>query len=168
MKMKYIPPVLLILISWVILLPFLCYAAELRELSNQLFDALILPVCVAFPIILIANVYCACFTTWETAALIRVNFWLKLLLIPAYLLVLIYAIRTPLIIVIPLLFGGLLVLTSSTYGLRALVLAKREKQIDGAPFMVLMLSHLCLVTDVIAAVKFRQRMKPWHTAQNRM
>ena len=64
MKMKYIPPVLLILISWVILLPFLCYAAQLRELSNQLFDALILPVCVAFPIILIANVYCACFRAY--------------------------------------------------------------------------------------------------------
>ena len=35
MKMKYIPPVLLILISLLILLPFLCYAAELRELSER-------------------------------------------------------------------------------------------------------------------------------------
>lgn len=159
MKCKYIPPVLLILISWVILLPFLCYAAQLRELSNRLFDALILPVCVAFPIILIGNVYCACFTVWETAALVRVNFWLKLLLIPAYLFVLVLAIRMPLIIVVPLLFGALLVLTSSAYGLRALVQAKREMLIDGAPFTGLMLAHLCLVTDVIAAVKLHERMK---------
>ena len=159
MKFKYIPPVLLILISWIILLPFLCYAAQLRELSNRLFDALILPVCVSFPIILIGNVYCACFTVWETAALVRVNFWLKLLLIPAYLLVLIYAIRTPLIMVVPLFFGGLLVLTSSAYGLRALVQAKREKRIAGSPYVGLLLTHLCLVTDVIAAVKLHQRMK---------
>ena len=159
MKMKYIPPVLLILISWVILLPFLCYAAQLRELSNQLFDALILPVCVAFPIILIANVYCACFTVWETTALVRVNFWLKLLLIPVYLFVFVFAARVPLVIVIPLLLGALLVLTSSAYGLRALVQAKREKQIEQASFIGLLLGHLCFVTDVIAAVKLHQRMK---------
>lgn len=159
MKLKYIPPALLILISWIILLPFLCYAAQLRDLSNQLFDALILPVCVAFPIILIGNVYCACFTAWETAPLVRVNFWLKLLLIPAYLLVLVYAIRTPLIMVIPLLFGALLILTSSAYGLRALVQAKREKQIEGGSYVGLLLAHLFFVTDVIAAVKLRQRMK---------
>lgn len=158
MKFKYIPPTFLALISWIILLPFLCYAAQLRDLSNQLFDALILPVCVAFPIILIGNVYCACFTAWETAVLVRVNFWLKLLLIPAYLFVLIYAIRTPLIMVIPLLFGTLLVLTSSAYGLRALVQAKREKRIEGCAYVGLLLAHLFLVADVIAAVKLRHRM----------
>ena len=159
MKFKYIPPVLLTLISWGILLPFLCYAAQLRELSNRLFDSMILPVCAGFPIILIANVYCACFTAWETAALVRVNFWLKLLLIPVYLFVLVFAVRTPLIMIIPLLFGALLVLTSSAYGLRALVQAKREKKIEHAPFVGLMLAHLCFVTDVIAAVKLPQKLK---------
>ena len=158
MKVKYIPPVLLILISWLILLPFLCYAAQLRDLSDRLFDILVLPVCVAFPIILIGNVYCACFMNWDTKALARWNYWLKLLLIPAYLLVLVYAIRTPLILVVPLLFGALLVLTSSAYGLRALVRGKKEKQIEQGPFVGLMLCHLCFVTDVIAAVKLHQRM----------
>lgn len=159
MKMKYIPPVLLTLVSWLIVLPFLCYAAGFRELSNRLFETMVVPVCVAFPIILIGNVYCACFTTWETAALVRVNFWLKLLLIPVYLFVFVFAVRTPLIMIIPLLFGALLVLTSSAYGLRALVQAKREKKIEQAPFVGLMLAHLCFVTDVIAAVKLPQRLK---------
>ena len=159
MKFKYIPPVLLILISWLIVLPFLCYAVQLRELSDRLFDTLALPVCVAFPIILVGNVYCACFMAWETMALVRINFWLKLLLIPVYLFVFVFAIRVPLVIVIPLLFGALLLLTSSAYGLRALVRGNKEKQIERGPFVGLLLGHLCFVTDVIAAVKLRQRME---------
>lgn len=159
MKWKNIPPILLVLASWLIVLPFLCYTAGFRELSNRLFDSLVLPVCVAFPFILIGNVYCACFMAWDTKALARWNFRLKLLLIPVYLFVFVFAIGVPLVIPFLFLFDAVLLLTSSAYGLRALVRGKKERQIEGGAFVGLMLGHLCFVTDVIAAVKLHQRLK---------
>lgn len=159
MKWKYSPPVLLILIPWLMILPFLCSFAQLEQLSQWLFEYSTTPVYAAFPVVLVMNVLCAFFVSWDTEELALWNRRIKLWLIPVYLFVLVFAVGVPLAVLSLFAFDALLLLVSSGYGLRALVRAKKETQINNTVFWLLCLCHFCFVADVIAAFILKRKIK---------
>lgn len=157
-KWKYIPPVLLILIPWLMILPFLCSFAQLEKLTQCLFEYSTTPVYAAFPVVLALNVLCAFFAPWNTEELALWNLRIKFWLIPVYLFVVFFAIGVPLAVLFLFAFDALLLLVSSGYGLRALVRAKKETQISNTAFWLLFLCHFCFVADVIAAFILKRKI----------
>ena len=159
MKFKNIIPLSLIIIPWLLFLPFLCQIVGLDAISDWLFAHAVKPVYIAFPIILIANVFCDYVCPWETAELNLWNLRVKLLLIPVYLLVfwLIQAGQGQLTML--LILCAMLLATSSAYGIRVLFHTKKAKEIGLFSFLLLLIFHFCFVTDIIAALILRRKLQ---------
>ena len=87
MKFKSIIPISLVIIPWLLFLPFLSQLAGMEALSQWLLANTVKPVYIAFPVILLLNVFCDYICPWDTGDLNRWNLLVKLLLIPAYLVV---------------------------------------------------------------------------------
>ncbi len=157
MKWKCIPPVLMMLVPWLMILPFLCSFAQFEHLTQWLFEYSTTPVYAAFPVVLALNVLCAFFAPWDTEELALWNLRIKLWLIPVYLFVLVFAVGVPLAVPLLFIFDALLLLVSSGYGFRALVRAKKKTQISNTVFWLLFLCHFCFVADVIAAFILKRK-----------
>ena len=126
MKFKSIVPISLLIIPWLLFLPFLCQLAGMEVLSDWLLANTVKPVYIAFPIILLLNVFCDYICPWDTEELSRWNLLVKLLLIPAYLVVFWIVRVAEAQLGILLVLCALLLLTSSAYGLRVLFRAKKK------------------------------------------
>jgi hypothetical protein len=156
MKFKSIVPISLVIIPWLLFLPFLCQLAGMEALSQWLLANTVKPVYIAFPIILLLNVFCDYICPWDTGDLNRWNLLVKLL-IPAYLVVFGIVRVAQAQLGILLVLCVLLLLTSSAYGLRVLFRAKKNKKIRLLPFLLLLVCHFCFVTDIIAALILRRK-----------
>ena len=159
MKFKYIVPISLVIIPWLLFLPFLCQLAGMEALSQWLLANTVKPVYIAFPIILLLNVFCDYICPWDTGDLNRWNLLVKLLLIPAYLVVFGIVRVAQAQLGILLVLCVLLLLTSSAYGLRVLFRAKKNKEIRLLPFLLLLVCHFCFVADVVAAFVLQRKLK---------
>lgn len=159
MKFKSIVPISLMIIPWLLFLPFLCQLAGMADLSSWLLANTVKPVYIAFPVVLLLNVFCDYICPWDTEDLSRWNLLVKLLLIPAYLVVFGIVRVAQAQLGILLVLCALLLLTSSAYGLRVLFLAKKNREIRLLPFLLLLVCHFCFVTDIIAALILRRKFK---------
>lgn len=159
MKWKKVPPVLLIVIPWLMVLFLICNLIRFDEAAMRLFTYTIIPVFAAFPVVVALNVLCAYFLPQETEDLAQWNLRIKLFLIPVYLFVAFFAIGVPLAIPFLFLFDALLLLTSSGYGFRAAVRAEKEGQISKPLCFLLFLCHFCFVADVVAAFVLQRKLK---------
>lgn len=152
MKFKNCIPISLLVIPWLLFLPFLCQIAGMETISAWLFAHAVKPIYIAFPIILLLNVFCDYICPWDTEDLNRWNLLTKLLLLPAYLVVFWIVRVGQAQLGILLVLCVLLLVTSSAYGLRVLFRMKKAGKIKLLPFLFLILCHFCFVTDIIAAV----------------
>lgn len=159
MRWKKVPPVLLIVIPWLMVLFFICNLIRFDEAAMRLITYTITPVFAAFPVVVALNVLCAYFLPQETEDLARWNLRIKLFLIPVYLFVAFFAIGVPLAIPFLFLFDALLLLTSSGYGFRAVVRAEKEGQVSRTLCFLLFLCHFCFVADVVAAFVLQRKLK---------
>lgn len=157
MKIKSILPISLIVFPWLILLPFLCQIAQLEQLSQWLFANTVKPVYTVFPFILALNVLCDYAFVWETKELAKWSLWVKLLLIPVYLVIGWLNAQSKLTVLI--LFAALLHLTSAGYGVRVLIRKKKEKKLKLLPCLILALFHFIIVVDVITALFLYRKLK---------
>lgn len=159
MKIKNILPISLIVFPWLILLPFLCQIAGFMELSQWLFANTVKPVYTVFPFILALNALCDYAFVWETEELAKWNLLVKLLLIPVYLMIWWLNLNAQSSLTILVLFAALLHLTSASYGIRALIRAKKEQQLKLLPCILLGLCHVLIVVDLIAALFLCRKLK---------
>ena len=128
MKFKSVVPISLVVIPWLLFLPFLCQLAGMEALSNWLLANTVKPVYIAFPVVLLLNVFCDYICPWDTGDLNHWNLLVKLLLIPAYLVVfgIVRVAQSQLgILLVPC---ALLLLTSSAYGLRVLFRQRKTRK----------------------------------------
>lgn len=162
MKWKYIPPILLILVPYLILFPIVLGSVftAFIALFPPILESMYIPVLLfgVFPATLILNLLCAGVCKWDTAALARWNLRIKLFLIPVYLFVLVLAVGVPLAVPFLFLFDAVLILASSAYGIRATFRAKNEETIGSPLWGVLFVCHLCFVADVVAAFILRRNL----------
>ena len=166
MKWRNIPPILLIAVPWLIMLPILCQSLVPYETGGFLNSFILLPALVCFPVLLILNLFCALLVRWDTAELALWNYRIKLYLIPFYLFTVIFCIGVPLGILFLVPIDALLMVSTSTYGLRALIRARKEQQFGKGMFLILFLCHFCFVADVIAAFALHRKLKVKPIAQN--
>ena len=166
MKFKSILPISLLVIPWLLILPFFGMLIFTHEFVMSLFQYIYNPILVLFPAVLILNLGWALFGRLDSGTLTLWNLRIKLWLIPVYLFILFFAIFVPIAIPFLFLFDALLLLVSSCYGLRALVQARKGQQIGTGIFLILFLCHFCFVADVVAAFVLRQKLKTMPIAQN--
>jgi hypothetical protein len=152
-------PISLLVIPWLLILPFFGMLIFTHEFVMSLFQYIYNPVLVLFPAVLILNLGCALFGRLDSGTLILWNLRIKLWLIPVYLFILFFAIFIPIAIPFLFLFDALLLLVSSCYGLRALVRARKAEQIGKGKFLILFLCHFCFVADVVAAYVLQRKLK---------
>lgn len=159
MKWKYLPPMLLIILSYLVISPFLGMYIFTHDFGMLLFEHIFNPALIVFLAVLILNPFWALLTPWESAELARWNLLLKVLLIPFYVFTFVFGIGVPLAIVFLFLIDAILMVTTSTYGLRATVQAKKEGRISKAMCIILFLCHFFFIADVGAAFVLKQRIK---------
>jgi CDP-diglyceride synthetase len=170
MKWKNVPPILLILIPYLILFPIVMSSsfAAIMSILPPTLAGMYIPALLfgALPATMVLNLLCVCFVKWDTDPLARWNLRIKLWLIPVYLFIFVFAIGVPLAIPFLCLVDVVLILTSSGYGLRALLRARKEERIEKGMFLLLFLCHFCFVADVAAAFALQRKLKTIPIAQN--
>lgn len=159
MKLKNILPISLIVFPWLILLPFLCQILGFMEMSQWLFSNTVKPVYTVFPLILAMNVLCDYGFAWETEELAKWSLLVKVLLIPVYLVMWWLYTNAQSSLAILLLLGGLLHLTSASYGIRVLIREKKEQKMKLLPCILLCLCHILIVVDIAAALFLRHKQE---------
>lgn len=165
--MKKLCPVILLI--W----PYLFFpAAYLDSLDSDGSLIWLIAYCVLTPIVYIANIICA----WRSKDVRSTSRWdliLKLGHIPAYLFIFFYGVVvaffswaflffTPLIITILVVIDCLLLVTTSAYGISALLRAKSRGTASWAFLAVNAVAHFIFVLDVFSsiAVFCKLRKKP--------
>lgn len=157
--MKKIWAILLILWPY-LLLPFMLAMHILSDGESQTPELLIY--CCCTPVVYIVNIICAC----KTANAKSLSFWnmlMKLLHIPAYVMIFLIGVMLTGQLLVGLPFGlffvpvlvvidVLLLCTTSSYGICALVRAKKEGRISGSFLVVNIILHLIFVWDVVSAI----------------
>ena len=141
------------------ILPILCGILGITALTQWLFSHMFTLIYAAFPVVIVLNILCVYFAPWHTEDLAVWNLRTKLWLIPIYLFVAFFGIGVPLAIPFLVVFDVLLLLASSGYGLRALVLARKESRIGKYLFLSLFVLHFFFVADIAAALVLRRKLK---------
>ena len=151
----------ILLILWpYLLIPFMLIMHILSDGASKTPELLIY--CCCTPVVYIANIICAC----RTKSAKSLSFWnmlMKILHIPAYIVVFMISVMLTGQLVVGLPFGlffvpilvvidVLLLCTTSTYGICALVRAKRENRISVAFMVVNIILHVLFVWDVISSI----------------
>ncbi|MBQ2785520.1 MAG: hypothetical protein IJF02_03350 [Oscillospiraceae bacterium] len=153
---KFFPFILLV---W----PYLFFpAAYLKYADTETGIPWLLIFCILTPVVYIANIICAIRTN-DTKFLARWNMVLKLCHIPVFLFIFIYGVAvalavwaflffTPIILAILVIIDVLLLCTTSTYGICALVRTRLENRISMKFMAVNIIMHLLFVWDVISSI----------------
>lgn len=159
MKRKYIPPVLLIVIAYLLIVPFLGMFVFTHDAVMLLFQYVYNPAIICFLFALIWNLLWPLLTQWDTQEITRWNLRIKLVLIPFYGFTVFFGIGVPLAIAFLFLIDAVLMLTTSVYGLKALAQAKKEGRLGKWMFFILFLCHLCFAADVVAAWVLHRKLR---------
>ena len=151
----------ILLILWpYLLIPFMLVMHILSDGASKTPELLIY--CCCTPVVYIANIICAC-RTKDPSSLVLWNMLMKLLHIPSYALIFLLGVMltgqlivgSPLgLIIVPILIAidVLLLCTTSSYGINALVKAKKKNRISKVFMVVNIVLHLIFVWDVISSV----------------
>lgn len=170
MRWKNVPPILLILIPYLILFPIVLSSvfSAIMSILPPTVAGMYIPVLLfgALPATLVLNLLCVYFGKWDPDATARWNLRIKLFLIPVYVFIFVFAIAVPLAIPFLFLVDVVMLLTSSCYGFQALLRTRKEERMEKGIFLVLFLCHFCFVADVVAAFVLRRKLNSIPIAQN--
>jgi len=155
--MKKVFPV--VLLFWPYLYFTFAYLDSLSASGDLVWS---LAYCIATPVIYILSIVCACRIT-EPRILTRWNLLLKLFHIPFFLFIFLLGILfalsiwafvffTPVILMILVAIDVALMLTTSSFGICALIRAKKENRISLPFLLVHTIAHLFFVTDVVSSL----------------
>lgn len=162
MKKKRFFPILLGV--WPYLVLGLLWIVANRE--KHYYEVVLPLVCVLTAVVYILNVINACKPKAEdTGALALTDMIVKLVHIPFYLMIFMIGVMSLVLMVVPIftfispiiaimlaIIDYFLMLTSSAYGIRALILARKDGIIS-TKFMVLhVIMHFCFVLDIVSAI----------------
>lgn len=159
MKVKKIFPLLLIIFPYLLISPILfsifhsSISVEwINKVAAMLFQHMMPWGVVSYLLVLTANLLYVVFAKASPTGLAFWNMVVKLCHIPFYIFIFIFGIGVMIAIPILWLIDVILMLTSSSFGISALVHAKCEGNISNTFMTVNILCHFLFVADVISAV----------------
>lgn len=174
MKWKNVPPILLILWPYLIILSFLFPNEDMLTLFLNIYLLL------TFPVYLLNILYTCTYKAEDALTHLAIwNMIIKLAHIPFYGLVFLLgacmmltmvvpalALVAPLAALLLMIVDLLLMLTSSAYGIRVLIRARKLHLISEGFLLIHLICHFCFVADVISAFIMRRKLKNLPIAQN--
>lgn len=155
MKVSKIFPILLILFPYLLISPILFSLFHVTvpvTIVPALFRYMVPWGIVVFLLVLTACLLYAVFTKASAKGLAFWNMVVKLCHIPFYIFIFIFGIGVMIAIPLLWLIDLILMLTSSSFGIRALVHAKCEGSISTGFMTVNILCHFVFVADVVSSV----------------
>ena len=153
MKFRFITPVLLILFPYLLIVPFITGIS--LEFGVRYFSVILVGLLAS----LFLNVLNVFTCQMGAAELARWNLVIKLALIPFHCIIALLGFGFMPAIPILFVLTYSLLLASSCYGIRGLMLAREEPLWNPKLFWRLMIPHFFLIADVIAAIIFHNECK---------